>query len=73
MTYSGKPNEFYEAQADKLKAKYNEPKIYLTVRDIMETLGYTSTTPAMNAIQNMIEIGRLEFEQRGRRKRYYLK
>lgn len=56
-----------------MKAKYNEPKIYLTVRDIMETLGYTSTTPAMNAIQNMIEIGRLEFEQRGRRKRYYLK
>ena len=64
------PDEHYQAMAQKLRPL--RPHHNLTVREIAEALGYSSTAAAMNAINNMIRLDLIETEQRGNRKEYYL-
>lgn len=58
--YNGKSKEFYEGQAEKLRRKFSEPRIRITIRDVADVLGYKSHTGALNVIQHMIELGEVE-------------
>jgi len=66
-----KPKQYW---MDKAKILRSLPtRKVLHVRDIETALEYSSTSATMNAINNFIELGILDFEQRGSRKEYYLK
>jgi DNA-binding MarR family transcriptional regulator len=65
-----KTTEHWQKQAEKLRELHNRPP--LRVRDVQDVLGYHSTQAALHAIDKMIELGLVEFEQRGARKEYYL-
>lgn len=64
--------DFYARQAEKLEQRF-EPRIHLTIRDVMNTLGYTSTSAALYAIHNLVRYGFIEEEWHGEVKKYYLK
>ena len=72
MTYSGKSQEFYQQQAATLRSKFTDKRIRMSVREIGEALGYKgkSTGATMNAINHLIVIGAVEYDEE--KKAYYL-
>jgi len=72
MTYSGKPLEFYQQQAETLRKVFVDKRIRMSVREIGAALGYKgkSTGATMNAISHLVKIGAVEYDEE--KKAYYL-
>lgn len=64
-----KQEHWYEL-AEKLRQLNNRPP--LRIRDVQKILGYYSTSATLYAVKKMVDLGLIEFEQRGKRKEYYL-
>ena len=67
-----KPAEYWKEKADLLRATQVQKKPPLKIRDVMETLGYESTSAAEYALTRMQELGLAVWVSTGGKGEWYL-
>lgn len=67
-----KPAEYWIEKADLLRATQVQKKPPLKIRDVMETLGYESTSAAEYALVRMKDLGLVVWVSKGGTGEWYL-